>query len=167
MAILSAQQPAAITIDYPAEGSIFPPDIIAPTFLWRDPDPSASVWRIDVDFGDGSAGIRVNSPGEKMRIGEIDPRCVSPTNEPPKLTPQQAAAHTWTPDAQTWAAIKQRVKRANSNRDDRRRRIPRPGHDSSFERSGGRADLLPGCPADAFGTGKGSDQAAGRQKPCR
>ena len=41
-----------------------------------------------------------------MRIGEIDPRCVSPTNQPPKLTPQQAAAHTWTPDAATWAAIK-------------------------------------------------------------
>jgi tetratricopeptide (TPR) repeat protein len=108
VAALSAQQPAAITIDYPAEGSIFPPDMIAPTFLWRDPDPGASIWRIDVDFGDGSAGIRVNSPGEKMRIGEIDPRCVSPTNEPPKLTAQQAAAHTWTPDAETWAAIKQR-----------------------------------------------------------
>src|ERR1700676_4771867 len=108
VAVLSAQQPAAITIDYPAEGAIFPPDIIAPTFLWRDPDPSATVWRIDVDFGDGSAGIRVNSPGEKMGIGEIDPRCVSPTNEPPKLTTQQAAAHTWTPDSEIWAAIKRR-----------------------------------------------------------
>ena len=41
-----------------------------------------------------------------MRIGEIDPRCVSTTNELPKLTPEQAAAHTWTPDAETWEAIK-------------------------------------------------------------
>ena len=30
-------QLSPITIDYPAEKSIFPPDIAAPTFLWRDP----------------------------------------------------------------------------------------------------------------------------------
>ena len=41
-----------------------------------------------------------------MRIGKIDPRCVSSTNQPPKLSPEQAAAHTWTPDAETWVAIK-------------------------------------------------------------
>jgi tetratricopeptide (TPR) repeat protein len=81
--------PAAIVVDYPADGSVFPPDIAAPTFLWRDPAPGAVSWQI-----------------ERMRIGEIDPRCVSPANEPPKLTPQQAAAHTWKPDPATWAAIK-------------------------------------------------------------
>jgi hypothetical protein len=43
-----------------------------------------------------------------MQVGEIDPRCVSPTNQPPTLTPQQAEAHTWTPDSETWAAIKSR-----------------------------------------------------------
>jgi len=107
-AVLSAQQPAPIAIDYPAEGSIFPPDITAPTFLWRDPNQNSAVWRIDVEFGDGSAAIHVNSQGERMRIGEIDPRCVSPTNQPPELSPQQAAARTWTPDAGTWAAIKRR-----------------------------------------------------------
>jgi hypothetical protein len=36
----------------------------------------------------------VKSAGERLRIGEIDPRCVSPTNELPKLTPEQAAART-------------------------------------------------------------------------
>jgi tetratricopeptide (TPR) repeat protein len=41
-----------------------------------------------------------------MRIGPIDPRCVGETNEPPALTPEQAAAHTWTPDAKTWETIK-------------------------------------------------------------
>ncbi len=41
-----------------------------------------------------------------MRVGKIDPRCVTPFNAP-ELTPQQAASHTWTPDAATWAAIKQ------------------------------------------------------------
>lgn len=33
-------------------------------------------------------------------------RAVSDTNRLPTLTPQQAAAHTWTPDAETWAIIK-------------------------------------------------------------
>ena len=97
---------APIAIDSPADGSVFPPDMAAPTFLWRDPAPGALSWQIDVSFADGSAAIHVAAKGERMQIGEIDPRCVAPTNQPPRLTPQQAAAHTWTPDPATWAAIK-------------------------------------------------------------
>jgi len=97
---------AAITVDYPEEGSIFPPEITPPTFLWRDASNSASVWTIEVAFTDGSAGIRAKSAGERLRIGEIDPRCISASNELPKLTPQQAAARTWVPDAAAWEAIK-------------------------------------------------------------
>lgn len=41
-----------------------------------------------------------------MRIGRIDPDCISKSNELPTLTPAQAASHTWTPDAATWATIK-------------------------------------------------------------
>src|ERR1019366_1171463 len=96
----------SIVIDYPADGSVFPPDMAAPTFLWRDPAPGAVSWQIDVSFADGSAAIHVAAKGERMHIGEIDPRCVSPTNQPPSLTPQQAAAHTWIPDPATWTAIK-------------------------------------------------------------
>ena len=44
--------------------------------------------------------------GAPFAFGPIDPRCVTDTNEPPKPTPEQAAAHTWAPDAETWAAIK-------------------------------------------------------------
>jgi tetratricopeptide (TPR) repeat protein len=97
---------AAITVDYPEQGSIFPPEITPPTFLWRDASNSATVWTIDVALTDGSTGFGVKSAGERSRIGEIDPRCVSATNELPKLTPQQAAARTWIPDAATWEAIK-------------------------------------------------------------
>jgi tetratricopeptide (TPR) repeat protein len=98
--------PAPIVIDYPADGSVFPPDMAAPTFLWRDPAPGASSWQVDVSFADGSPAIHMAAKGERMQIGEIDPRCVAPTNQPPRLTPQQAAAHTWIPDLATWAAIK-------------------------------------------------------------
>jgi tetratricopeptide (TPR) repeat protein len=97
---------APIAIDYPSNSSVFPPDMAAPTFLWRDPGPTAVDWRIDVYFTDGSASIRVVSKGERMKIGEIDPRCISPTNKLPELTPEQAAAHTWKPDLTTWTAIK-------------------------------------------------------------
>jgi len=97
---------APITIDYPAQGSIFPPEITAPTFLWRDAAESTTVWLIDVAFAEGSAGIQAKSRGERLRIGEIDPRCIAETNELPKLTPQESAAQSWTPDAATWAAIK-------------------------------------------------------------
>ena len=100
------QSVAAITIDYPTEGSIFPPDMAAPTFLWREATEKASVWQIDLVFADGSASLHAESAGERFHLGEIDPRCVAETNKVPQLTPLQAATRTWTPDAALWEAIK-------------------------------------------------------------
>jgi len=97
---------AAVTVDYPAEKSIFPPDITPPTFLWRDAAESAAWWVIDVVFADGGSDVRATSSGEKMRVGELDTSYGG--SPPPKLTPEQAAAHTWKPDPETWAAIKKR-----------------------------------------------------------
>jgi Flp pilus assembly protein TadD len=94
-----------ISIDYPLAGAIFPPDFHAPTFLWRDPSPSA-FWAIDITFESSAPAIHVPASGERLSPGRIDPRCVSPTNELPKLTPEQAAARSWKPDAETWTAIK-------------------------------------------------------------
>lgn len=99
-------EPGSIAIDYPAEGSIFPPEFPAPTWLWRDAESKATSWEINITFSDGSPSIRTESAGEGMRIGVSDRRCVSPTNEPPALTPEQATAHTWVPDLATWSAIK-------------------------------------------------------------
>jgi tetratricopeptide (TPR) repeat protein/Tol biopolymer transport system component len=97
---------ALITIDYPLEGSIFPPEITPPTFIWHDAAGNTTSWRIDVAFADGSTPVRVVSAGERLAIGEIDTRCISFTNELPKLTPEQASAHTWIPEADIWEAIK-------------------------------------------------------------
>ena len=105
LAALAAAQPAAITVDYPADASIFPPEITAPTFLWRDAT-AATVWRIAVTFADGAPGIQVRSPGERLRIGEADPRAVAETNAPPALGPREAAAWSWVPGAAEWEAIK-------------------------------------------------------------
>ena len=97
----------SITIDYPLDESIFPPEITPPTFIWRDTAENATRWRIDIAFSDGSAGIHAQSAGERLAIGEIDQDCVAPVNELPKLTPELAAAHTWIPTAEVWEAIKQ------------------------------------------------------------
>jgi Flp pilus assembly protein TadD len=104
-AVVPKENPTTATIDYPLNGSIFPPEITPPTFLWRDA-AEASHWRIEIKFADGTAAMRFDSPGPPLSIGEIDPRCVSPNNELPKLTPMQAAAHTWIPDTKTWEKIK-------------------------------------------------------------
>src|ERR1035437_7919854 len=102
----TAAQPAAITVDYPEDGSVFPLEITAPTFIWHDASAGAALWRIEVKFSDGSAAIGAQSRGERLRIGEIDRRTVAATNELPRLSTQLASARTWTPDTQTWAAIK-------------------------------------------------------------
>src|ERR1039458_1101724 len=72
--------PAALTIDYPLNGSVFPPDIAAPTFEWRDPAENAANWKIDIVFSDGSPDLRMAARGERMKIGEIDSRCISTNN---------------------------------------------------------------------------------------
>jgi tetratricopeptide (TPR) repeat protein len=94
-----------LIVDYPLNGSVFPPEFPAPQFLWRDNSP-AKVWRIEVNFGDGTTALRALSRGEPMRIGEIDKRAIAPTNKLPELTPQQTAAHTWRPATEMWTQIK-------------------------------------------------------------
>jgi tetratricopeptide (TPR) repeat protein len=91
------QSVAPITIGYPSDRTIFPPDFAPPTFLWRDPDPRATHWVIEV------GRLRVQSDGPRMQVGEIDLRCVGAV--PPTLTPELAAAHTWKPEPKLWAAI--------------------------------------------------------------
>jgi Flp pilus assembly protein TadD len=104
--VLLANAPGKITVDYPEEGSVFPPEIAPPTFVWRDAAANASRWRIEVSFADGAAPLRTNTAGPRMQIGTIDPECVIETNQPPRLTPEQAAAHTWSPDPAQWESIK-------------------------------------------------------------
>jgi hypothetical protein len=99
-----AQHRSPIAVDYPAAGSIFPPEFPAPTFLWRDAEPKATSWRIEIASADGAVHKKVNAAGEPMQVGELDPDCKGAV--PPTLSPEQAAAHTWTPDAETWTAIK-------------------------------------------------------------
>ena len=93
---------AKITIDYPLNGSVFPPEITSPTFLWRDSSMAAQHWIVEVSFADGSSGIRPEATGEHLQMGEIDPQAGPPV----PLTPEQADTRTWKPDTATWTKIK-------------------------------------------------------------
>lgn len=104
--------PTLITIDYPIDGSIFPPEFPAPMWEWRDSSDTSTVWELNVIFADSTPALKFNAAGERMQVGASDPRCVSENNKPPELTPEQAAAHTWRPDAATWEAIKKHSVRA-------------------------------------------------------
>jgi Flp pilus assembly protein TadD len=98
----AATTQATIKIDYPLNGSVFPPEITPPTFLWHDPSPSAVRWVIEVSIVAGKQSIRIDAPGSVMQQGEIDPN----TGPGLELTPEQASTHTWKPDAETWEKIK-------------------------------------------------------------
>jgi len=97
-----------ITVDYPAQGTIFPPDMAAPTFQWRDASKVASLWLIEASFRDGKDGLRVRAAGEPPHIGEIDERCMQAGAVMPELSPEQAVAHTWKPDPSIWSEILRR-----------------------------------------------------------
>jgi tetratricopeptide (TPR) repeat protein/Tol biopolymer transport system component len=97
---------AAITVDYPRTASIFPREITPPAFLWHDAATTANHWQIDVSFSDRTPPLHFESIGAKPPIGQIDERCISTTNELPKLTPEMETAHSWVPDAASWEKIK-------------------------------------------------------------
>jgi len=92
-----------ISIDYPEDGSIFPPGITPPTFIWRD--AAATSWHIKIAFANQAPAVTAVSTGERMQIGAIDKDCISANNELPKLNAKQAVSWVWKPDAATWEAI--------------------------------------------------------------
>ena len=68
---------STLTITYPYEGTLFPNDITAPTFIWNDTNTRVHSWIVHVAFTDGKSPL------------------TSIVTEP-----------SWTPDKSTWATIK-------------------------------------------------------------
>ncbi len=100
--------PVLISVDYPPRAAILPPELPPVAFRWRDPAADAVLWRVLISFSDGSPSVEVKTPGSRMKVGEIDQRCIAPLNELPTLTPEEAAGHIWTPAEETWQTIKAR-----------------------------------------------------------
>ncbi|TVS18327.1 MAG: hypothetical protein EA424_11115, partial [Planctomycetaceae bacterium] len=103
----STERLPLVTIDYPLDESVFPPDFLAPTFLWQDEEESLDRWLFEFSW-EGSDPLYVVAPGAAPPSGEIDPRCISDTNEIYQPTPYQASARAWTPDESLWSVIKER-----------------------------------------------------------
>ena len=139
---------APILVDFPEPGSIFPPDIAPPTFLWRETTGGAIAWRVEVLFGERGHRVKQKSPGEKPQVGEIDTTLVGYV--PPTLTAEQDAQHTWKPDPELWEKIKKQSQKHQATlvitgfRDERLKQPVSSGSVElrDFHRSGGRSHLL-------------------------
>ena len=80
-----AQKQWPVSIDYPEDGSIFPPGISPPTFLWRD--AAGSSWTIDIALSGKAAPIHIVARAERFHFGPLDPECLLNSDQQPKLTP--------------------------------------------------------------------------------
>ena len=73
-----------LTIRYPLDGTVFPPEIVPPTFCWEDTDLATNRWSLEIELEAGGAPVAV--PVESLR-------CVVDAPE-------------WTPTDRQWEAIK-------------------------------------------------------------
>ena len=73
-----AKPSGAIEIKYPLDDTLFPPEIVAPTFVWSDKTEGVKTWTVLVRFDD---------KGEVLRFPTTEPR--------------------WRPSEADWATIKQ------------------------------------------------------------
>jgi len=108
LAACAAQPQGRITIEYPLEDSLFPPDFAPPTFLFRDSASSNTAWRVVVRFSDGGAPMQFEAAARWLEPGEIDYRAVADTNELPRVPPEKAATRAWRPAREQWEEIQRR-----------------------------------------------------------
>src|SRR6478752_2334282 len=59
-----SMQASAIKIDYPLDGSVFPPEITPPTFLWHDANETSKRWVFEISFAGTAATLRIDAPGD-------------------------------------------------------------------------------------------------------
>jgi len=100
------EAPQFLVIDRPVKGTIYPPEITAPQFAWRDGNSASKVWRIEIEFAGHGHPLQIWSNGEKMLVGELDTQLQDYVE--PTLTAEELMMHTWRPDEKTWAEIKKR-----------------------------------------------------------
>jgi len=95
-----------ITIDYPFEASVFPPEIVAPTLLWHDRSADAGQWLVAVGFDSSDERIYALTDGRRLTKGYLDSECIRENNHWEE-NPYQKSACGWTPDSGLWKTIKE------------------------------------------------------------
>jgi Tfp pilus assembly protein PilF len=96
----SANPSAAVKIDYPFAGSLFPPDMVPPAFLFHDGAAASRLWFVDIAGETGRVSVLTDGRRPKP---DIDERCGIPEGyQEPEY---QASARSWTPDAEIWESL--------------------------------------------------------------
>ena len=90
MPAFPSQPSGRLEIKYPLDETLFPPDIVAPTFVWSDETPGVKTWTVLLRFDDANGAAE----GEVLRFAATEPR--------------------WRPSAADWAQIKQRSAERNA-----------------------------------------------------
>ena len=75
---------STLTIDYPIDLSVYPPDLVAPRLRWKDATEGVTAWRVRIEADDDDLILDETVPGEPPPIGIIDPTCIARTNALPK-----------------------------------------------------------------------------------
>jgi tetratricopeptide (TPR) repeat protein len=52
-----ARPPGRVAVECPLDESLFPPEIAAPTFRWKDDEPRSDLWLVTIEFPDGRERI--------------------------------------------------------------------------------------------------------------
>ena len=102
---LASTPPAivGVKIDYPASGSIFPPDMVAPTALFHEADPAVRLWLIEIAIDGENGRVFVLNDGRRP-APEIDTRAGSHADEFKEIE-YARTAKAWTPNPEVWAFL--------------------------------------------------------------
>jgi Flp pilus assembly protein TadD len=68
----SARHEGQLEIKYPQDGTLFPPEIVAPTFLWSDESSAADRWLLLVRFEATEEVLRFSTNAPRWRPSEED-----------------------------------------------------------------------------------------------
>jgi len=59
--------PADLTVVYPFDGAVFPPDMAAPTMKWDDAESGAALWTVSVAFSDGAETVEAETAAQQWK----------------------------------------------------------------------------------------------------
>jgi tetratricopeptide (TPR) repeat protein len=101
----TGDNPASLSVDYPLDEAVFPPDIAAPTFAWSDSSPQADLWLIDLAF-DADHVYALTQGAAPPRAPDNDPLTISQAGAAYRPPVPSTPVRRWRPDPQDWDRIK-------------------------------------------------------------
>ena len=64
----------SLQIQYPLDETLFPPEIVAPTFVWKDATEGVGKWEVMLRFDGGDEMLRFQTAEPRWRPSETSPR---------------------------------------------------------------------------------------------